>query len=137
MLRQLPIRDDAWARMDPQHQAAHQRLWTDLIRRAQPGYVAAPASLLAFTAWQGGDGALANLALDRALADQPDYSMALLLRDILDAGTPPSAAVPPMTPEQVADSYARPATPGAGDRRPASAGDQPSPSTGPEASGSH
>ena len=43
MLRQLRIRDDAWARMDPQHQAAHLRLWTDLVRRAQPGYVAAPA----------------------------------------------------------------------------------------------
>ena len=137
MLRQLPIRDDAWARMDPQHQPAHQRLWTDLTRHVQPGYVAAPASLLAFTAWQGGDGALANLALDRALADQPDYSLALLLRDILDAGTPPSAAVPPMTPEQVADSYTSPATPSADDRRPASPRDRPSPSTGPEASGSH
>ena len=137
MLRQLPIRDDAWARMDPQHQAAHQRLWTDLVRRAQPGYVAAPASLLAFTAWQGGDGALANLALDRALADRPDYSLALLLRDILDAGTPPSAAVPPMTPEQVADSYASPGTPSAGGGRRDSAGDQSSASAGPDASGSH
>ena len=51
------------------------------MRRAQPGYVAAPASLLAVTAWQAGDGALANVALDRALADIPSYSMALLLRD--------------------------------------------------------
>ena len=74
--------------MDPQHRDAHRRLWTDLVRRAQPGYVAAPACLLAFTAWQGGDGALANIALDRALADDPDYSMALLLRDVLDAGHP-------------------------------------------------
>jgi len=137
MLRQLPIRDDAWARMDPQHQTAHQRLWTDLVRRAQPGYVAAPASLLAFTAWQVGDGALANLALDRALADLPDYSLALLLRDILDAGTPPSAAVPPMTPEQVADSYASPATPNAGGSRQGSTGDRPPDSAGPEASSSH
>ncbi len=111
VLRQLPVRDDAWARMDPRHQVAHRRLWADLVRRARSGYVAAPASLLAFSAWQGGDGALANLALDRALADLPDYSLAVLLRDILDAGTPPSAAVPPMTPEQVADSYAIPPTP--------------------------
>ena len=65
--------------MDPQHRAAHARLWTDLARRACPGYVAAPASLLAFTAWQAGDGALANLAIDRALTDDPAYSMALLL----------------------------------------------------------
>ena len=27
--------------------SAHRRLWTDVVRRAQPGYVAAPASLLA------------------------------------------------------------------------------------------
>ena len=57
--------------MDPAHARAHQRLWTDLTRHAQPGYIAAPASLLAFTAWQNGNGALANLALDRALADTP------------------------------------------------------------------
>ena len=72
---------------------------------AQPGYVAAPASLLAFTAWQGGNGALANVALDRALADDPGYSMAQLLRDVIDAGTPPSMARLPMTPEEVAASY--------------------------------
>jgi Domain of unknown function (DUF4192) len=135
MLRQLPVRDDAWARMNPQHQAAHRRLWVDLVRRAQSGYVAAPASLLAFTAWQGGDGALANLALDRALADQPDYSMALLLRDIVTAGTPPSAAVLPMTPEQVPDSYATQATPNAADTQPTNPGDQPSGSSGSDTSG--
>jgi hypothetical protein len=33
--------------MDPGHSEAHKRLWTDVVRRAQPGYVAAPASLLA------------------------------------------------------------------------------------------
>jgi hypothetical protein len=105
-LTRIRIRDDAWARMDPGHRRAHRRLWTDLVRRAQPGYAAAPASLLALTAWQGGDGALANLALDRVLADIPGYSMALLLRVALDAGAPPSLASPPMTPGQVATSYA-------------------------------
>ena len=86
-LSSLRVRDDAWARMDPGHREAHLRLWTDLTRHAQPGYVAAPASLLAFTAWQAGNGALANLALDRAEADDPGYSMALLLRDTLTAGS--------------------------------------------------
>ena len=46
-LRDLRVRDDAWARMDPAHADAHLRLWTDVVRRAQPGYVAAPAALLA------------------------------------------------------------------------------------------
>jgi Domain of unknown function (DUF4192) len=105
-LRSLPVRDDAWARMDPAHTGAHRRLWTDVTRRAADRYVPAPASLLAFTAWQSGDGALANIALDRALAAAPGYSMALLLRQAIDSGMPPSTARLPMTPDQVAASYA-------------------------------
>ena len=85
--------------------SAQRRLWTDVVRRAQPGYGPAPASLLAFVAWQNGDGALANVALDRALADNARYSMALLLRDALDSGAPPSMARLPMTPEEVAAAY--------------------------------
>jgi hypothetical protein len=104
-LRELRVRDDAWARMLPEYNAAHTRLWTDLTRLAQPGYVAAPASLLAFVAWQAGDGALANLALDRALADNQRYSMARLLRRALDSGAPPSVARLPMSPDEVAASY--------------------------------
>jgi hypothetical protein len=104
-LRDLRVRDDAWARMDPSHAEAHQRLWTDVVRRAQPGHVAAPAALLAFVAWQSGHGALANVALDRALADDPRYSMALLLRQVITAGAPPALARLPMTPEEVAASY--------------------------------
>jgi hypothetical protein len=104
-LRDLRVRDDAWARMDPAYRDAHRRLWIDATRRAQPGYVAAPAALLAFVAWQSGDGALANVALDRGLADDPRYSMALLLRQVITAGAPPSLARLPMTPEEVAASY--------------------------------
>lgn len=105
-LASLPVRDDAWARMDPAHTDAHRRLWTDVTRRAPDRYLPAPASLLAFTAWQSGNGTLANIALDRALAADPDYSMALLLREILAAGVPPSQARLPMTPDEVAASYA-------------------------------
>jgi hypothetical protein len=106
-LQSLQIRDDAWARMVPEHREAHLRLWTDLTTLARSGYAAAPAALLAFCAWQDGDGALANVALDRALADNPRYSMALLLREALDAGAPPSMARLPMTPEDVAAAYAQ------------------------------
>jgi hypothetical protein len=38
--------DDVWVRMDP----AHRPFWTDMALRGQPGYVAAPASLLALDA---------------------------------------------------------------------------------------
>ncbi len=103
----LAVRDDAWARMVPEHRRAHLLLWADIVRRSDGPWLPAPASLLAFTAWQSGDGTLANIALDRALAADPGYSMALLLRDILAAGVPPSLARLPMTPEEVADSYAQ------------------------------
>jgi hypothetical protein len=102
----LAVRDDAWARMVPEHRRAHLALWADIVRRTDGPWVPAPASLLAFTAWQAGDGTLANVALDRALTADPDYSMARLLRDILAAGVPPSQARLPMTPEEVAESYA-------------------------------
>jgi hypothetical protein len=102
----LRVRDDAWARMEPRHRADHQRLWTDVVRHACEPYAPAPASLLAFTAWQSGDGALANVAIERALAADPEYSMAHLIGQALDAGLPPSAARLPMTPEEVEASYA-------------------------------
>jgi len=105
VLQDLRVRDDAWCRMDPEHREAHLRLWTDLTRLARPGYVCAPAALLAFVAWQMGNGALANVALDRALSDNPRYTMAQLLRQAIDSGAPPSLARIPMTPEEVAASY--------------------------------
>ncbi len=105
-LADLRVRDDAWARMDPQYREPHRRLWTDVVRRAEQRYVAAPACLLAFTSWQSGDGALANVAIARALEVDPGYTMALLLLEAVAGGLPPSAAKLPMTPEEVAASYA-------------------------------
>ncbi len=105
-LRDSWVRDDAWSRMEADRRQAHRRLWLDLTRLARPGTVAAPASLLAFVAWQSGNGALAHVALDRALADDPDYRMAHILRTALDCGMNPSKAKVPMTPEQVAEWYA-------------------------------
>ena len=105
-LADLPVRDDAWARMDPGFRAAHLRLWADVVRHAREPFVPAPASLLAFTAWQSGEGALANIAIERALAADAEYSMAHLIGQAVDAGLPPSAARLPMTPEEVEASYA-------------------------------
>ena len=46
------------------------------------------------------------MALDRALADDPRYSMACRSSMAIDSGAPPSLARLPMTPEEVAASYA-------------------------------
>jgi hypothetical protein len=105
-LADLRVRDDAWARMDPKYREAHRRLWIDVVRRATPRYVPAPACLLAFTAWQSGDGGLANVAIARALEADASYTMALLLLEAVGSGLPPSEARLRMTPKEVADSYA-------------------------------
>jgi hypothetical protein len=90
----------------PEDRKHNLRLLRDLTRLACPGYAAAPASLLAFTAWQCGNGALAHVALDRALDDDPGCRAAQMLRVAVSAGAPPSLARVPMTPEQVAEGYA-------------------------------
>jgi hypothetical protein len=115
VLADLQVRDDAWALMDPEFRACHLRLWTDVVTGAAPEFVPGPASLLAFTAWQSGEGALANVAVERALAADPAYTMALLIGQAVQAGLPPSAARLPMTPAEVEASYAtrgRPDRPG-------------------------
>lgn len=88
LLTQLPVRDHAWERTDGRD--ADISLWTDVLRRAEPELIAAPGSLLAFAAWRAGYGALAAVALERVLAAHPDYSLALLLDDLLRRGFPPS-----------------------------------------------
>jgi hypothetical protein len=108
LLSDIRVRDDAWARMTPAHREEHCRLWTDVVRAAATDFVPAPASLLAFTAWQAGNGALAAMAVDRALAADPGYSMAHLLAGAIEAALPPAAARMPMTPAAVAASYTPP-----------------------------
>jgi hypothetical protein len=105
-LADLRVRDDAWARMDPEFRACHLRLWTDVVTGAAAEFVPGPASLLAFAAWQSGEGALANVAVERALAADPAYTMAQLIGQAVQAGLPPSAARLPMTPAEVETSYA-------------------------------
>ena len=105
LLGDIRVRDDAWARMDPAHRDEHCRLWTDILRSAATDCAPAPASLLAFTAWQAGNGALAAVAVDRALTADPSYSMAHLLGSAIQAALPPAAARMPMTPAAVAASY--------------------------------
>ena len=113
LLSDIRVRDDAWARMAPAHRDDHCRLWTDVLRAAAIDFAPGPASLLAFSAWQSGNGALAAMAVDRALTADPGYSMAHLLAGAIEAALPPEAARMPMTPAAVAASYMPPPTVGA------------------------
>ena len=66
-----------------------QQMWTDLIRRAEPPFVAGPAVLLALCALRSGNGALAGIAVNRALDTDPDDRLAQLLTRAIAAGIDP------------------------------------------------
>ncbi|MDZ5447258.1 DUF4192 domain-containing protein [Micromonospora sp. 4G57] len=89
LLTDVAVRDAAW--QATHSEASHLALWTDLTRRVEPDLAAAPASLLAFTAWHAGLGALASVALDRAQAAESTYPLAHLIDRLLREGIPPAA----------------------------------------------
>ncbi|GAA0314288.1 hypothetical protein GCM10010151_00460 [Actinoallomurus spadix] len=101
LLVNLRVRDEAWVRIDDGEIGAHIRLWRDVMRRVAEPYLPGPACLLAFAAWRAGEGALANLALDRALAADPHYSMARLLHELFVSGLPPWSVPLDITSEQL------------------------------------
>lgn len=68
-------------------------LWTDVLRRVEPVHVPGPACLLGYTAWRTGRGALARVAVDRALAVEPGHALAAILDDLLDYGISPGSVV--------------------------------------------
>ena len=61
------------------------------LQLAPNGYVAPIATCAALVAWLLGDGARAMIAIERALNDDPDYSLAALIGGSLAAGLPPTA----------------------------------------------
>lgn len=105
LLTHVRVRDEAWVRIDPANAMAQAGFWRMVLRRVDPRYAAAPGALLGYAAYLAGDGGLANVALDRAEAAQPGYTMAGLIRDVMLAGIPPAKAALSMTPESLAEAY--------------------------------
>jgi hypothetical protein len=66
-------------------------MWRELLRLAPIGLVAPIACIVAAMAYENGDGALAQRALDRAIADDPTYPLGALLRRVFNAGWPPQS----------------------------------------------
>lgn len=66
-------------------------MWRELLRLAPRGFVAPVACIVAAMAYENGDGALAQKALDRALDDDNQYPLAQLLRRVFSAGWPPES----------------------------------------------
>ncbi len=84
------VRDRALALTLGEDAAAAETLWTECTRRAPAPLDAAPATLLAVSAWLRGDGAMANVALERALSSRPGYRLARLLAAGLATALPPA-----------------------------------------------
>lgn len=83
------VRDAAWSLITRRSAEAHVRFWSDLVRCAPGPLVPAPAALLAWAAWQAGDGAKAWVALDRCQQVEPAYAMAAYLGSLLQQAVPP------------------------------------------------
>jgi hypothetical protein len=88
-LSDVPIRDACWLRAERGRSGDNLALWSQLARRAVPPYDAAPLFLLGWAAWRRGDGALARIAAQRALASDAGYGAAQLLLDAMDSGVDP------------------------------------------------
>ncbi len=94
-LRDTGVRDLVLVRL-VSHGQADPGVWhraaavvLDVLRRAPSGQVAPVAAVAAGIAWLLGDGVLARAAIDRAIADEPGYSLARLIDRLLCAGVPP------------------------------------------------
>lgn len=66
-------------------------MWREVLRLAPIGFAAPIACIVAAMAYEGGDGAMAQKALDRALDDDKHYPLAALLRRVFNAGWPPES----------------------------------------------
>ena len=103
----IAVRDEAWSRMDMEFARQHLQLWLDTMQASMTALVPPIASLVAWTAWQCGDMALSQMAVEKALEVDADYNMANIIAGCLASGVPPTLAKPPMSPDEVARAYGR------------------------------
>jgi hypothetical protein len=88
-LAEPTVRDEAMHRCVGRTAAAAEQLWSALVRETPDPEAAEPAALLAVSALLRGDGALANVALDRAEAAWPGHRLSTALRSAIAAGMRP------------------------------------------------
>lgn len=78
------------AQLEPQQRGALlARFWIDLSSSCDGPLAVPPLTLLGMHVWSQGNGALASVAVQRALALDPDYRLARLLDDALSLGVRP------------------------------------------------
>ena len=90
-LSDLQVRDYALGSVKAESLDLYFTAWRWLLRLAPEGHIAPVANLFAAVAYERGDGALAQRALDRADSDDPSYAMSKLLRQVFNSGWPPNS----------------------------------------------
>ncbi len=93
-LRDVSARDDLLVQaVPPQRREAILRVLRAAVRRVSPPHDAPICTALAWFAYADGDGTTANIALDRALQSDSEYSLARLIEASLERQLPPAALV--------------------------------------------
>jgi len=87
-LRRYPIRDAVWMAIDD-GRIDGRELWRTMALRLPSPYDAAPLFLFGWANWRAGNGALAGIAAERAVASDPTYTAADLLLAALSRGVDP------------------------------------------------
>lgn len=89
-LTHLGLRDAAWSTVSRETSRAAVALWTRAVSTCPERLVAAPAALLAWSAWLHGNGALAWCGVDLCEEADPGYGLARIVAELLEAAHPPS-----------------------------------------------
>jgi len=90
-LKDLQVRDYALGSVSAESLDIYFTAWRWLLRIAPKGYIAPVANLFAAVAYERGDGALAQRALDRSDCDDQSYAMSKLLRQVFNSGWAPNS----------------------------------------------
>ncbi len=90
-LTDLRLRDAAWSSLTRERSREAVAWWTHALTRCPDGLAAAPAALLAWSAWLDGNGALAWCAVDRCEEVEPGYGLARIVADLLERAHPPTS----------------------------------------------
>lgn len=91
-LSDLRLRDAAWSALTRERSRPAVAWWTHALTRSPTALAAAPAALLAWSAWLNGNGALAWCAVDRCEEAEPGYGLGRIVADLLERAHPPTSA---------------------------------------------
>jgi hypothetical protein len=82
-------RDEVYRHLTGGSARVHRDLWAAVCRAIPPDASVVPLMLFALAAYLDGDGAVANVAAERAAAWQPDHPTVRLFADIVTCAVPP------------------------------------------------